>query len=400
MAEIRVSQGNGSMQFPPNAAASGLPPDNPMVINRQVKGQYQTYISDYNRPTNSVNMQTFQAGVRARNNPVTQTQTGAVSAPTVSQSQSFGSQPAAAMTAANAGSRVTSETVYDQISALENSYEQRRMRAAEDVWGKPVTVKNADGSTSLKWGTNGVNWLGMQPGDVYTPTFNRPAANAPYQEFVDYRNKLQGQVKVPLYSERSLNDVFDNMGIQGIAQFQQAAAKAGFYASNHRFAPGILSNEDFQVMNGLMSQANLNGMTWEDTLSMYLQTPVSGGRGGGGGGGGGGGVSTTLQYTQTSVADGRRLLNSVLTDALGRIPTDTEFTQFLRQLNNAESKSPTKTVTRRTAQGTVVQTSPSTVDSNQMAQQFAQNVEGGDPYRERQASDYMGLLSQRLMGSL
>jgi len=40
------------------------------------------------------------------------------------------------------------------------------------------------------------------------------------------------------------------------------------------------------------------------------------------------------------------------------------------------------------------------VDSAEMAQQFAQSVEGGDPYRERTASGYLDMLAQRLTGRL
>ena len=397
MAIINTSVQGGTTQYPLNAQANKQPTANPQPIVRDSKQQMSAYISDYNKPTSFSSSNGFIAGIKSQ--PSTSSMLpGSVSKPTASQMQSYGSGPAIS-SGNRVSSQYTSASVYDEISALENSYEQRRTRAAEDIWGKPTIVKNPDGTSNTQWGTNGVNWLGMEPGDIYTPTFNRPMEDAPYKDWVQYRDQLKGQVRVPLYSETSLNDVFDNLGIDGIAQVQTAFAKAGFYSGNHRFAPGVLSREDYQVMSALMGQANMNGMKWEDVLSMYLSNP-QGSRGSGGGGGGGGGVSTAIQYTQTSIEQGRKLLNSVLTDALGRIPTDTELAQFMRQLNRAESRSPVIQTVRRAGNTTVSKVTPSTVDSAEMAQQFAQSVEGGDPYRERTASGYLDMLAQRLTGRL
>jgi hypothetical protein len=67
----------------------------------------------------------------------------------------------------------------------------------------------------------------------------------------------------------------------------------------------------------------------------------------------------------------------------------------MKMLHDAESNSPTRTVTSRSSGGSVSRTTPSNVDPANMALDFAKEIGGGDPYRERQASRYLDLIMNR-----
>lgn len=304
--------------------------------------------------------------------------------------------------------RVTSKdvgyiSINDEITALENSFSNRRVQAAIDIWGKPEEIENPDKSKSLRWGTNGMSYLGLTPGYVYTPTFNKPAADASYSDLVKYRDRLQGQIRKPLYTPDALNTEFSNMGIEGIKAFQKKALAARLYDTNDVVSFGNVSSKDMEIMKALMSSANINGTTYQDQLDLLIQGAATvDARGGGGGGGGGGGTSvyTQITYNQTSLSQGRSILTAILKNALGRIPTDQELADFISMLNEAESQSPTRTVTRTSKTGdrtrSVARTTPSTVDPEQMALEFVQRIDGGQPYRENKAQMYMNWIAERL----
>ena len=298
-------------------------------------------------------------------------------------------------------------SIYDEIKALENSFSTRKTKVAEEVWGTPVkeTVTNPDGSTyeKLVWGTNGMEYLGLNPGQIYAPPPPAPAADAPYEDFVNYRNRLQRTVKAPLYTPDSLDSVFYNIGIKGIKDFQRAALKARLYDTNDTVTFGEISNKEYTLMQGLMERANMNGTTWEKQMELMVQhgeiVKARGGGGGGGGGGSGGtSVYTQVTFNNTSMAQARSTLTAVLKDALGRMPSEQELTDFIAMLNEAESKSPTRTVTRTTKTGdntrAVARTTPSVVDPEQMAQEFAADIGGGAPMGAKKETDYlMGYLN-------
>ena len=83
----------------------------------------------------------------------------------------------------------------------------------------------------------------------------------------------------------------------------------------------------------------------------------------------------------------------MLTEALGRYPTDKEVQEFLDIVNKREKKSPTKTVTKTTNMGdttrAVTRTTPSDVDVQALAEEFAQGLEG---YNENAADRYLNAL--------
>lgn len=293
--------------------------------------------------------------------------------------------------------------INDEIKALENSFSNRKVQAAIDIWGKPDEITNPDGSKSLKWGTNGMEYLGLQPGQVKAPTLNAPGPDASYEDLVKYRNRLQRQIRKPLYTPDSLNTIFDEIGISGIKQFQKTVLKARLYDTNDPVSFGNLSKKDYSIMQGLMEDANVNGTTWEEQLAIRLQNAeqaAAEGRGGGGGGSGGGGnsVYTQITYNQTSLSQGRATLTAILKNAIGRMPTDQELADFIAMLNEAESQSPTRTVTRTTKTGdrtrSIARTTPSDVDAEQMAREFAAQIGGGAPMIAKGETDYlMGYLN-------
>lgn len=294
-------------------------------------------------------------------------------------------------------------TIYDEVASLESSFSTRRYEAAVRMWGEPVT--NPD-TGELDWSQGGKSYLGMAPGEVGVPMLQAPAEDAPYKDWVKYRDRLKAQQNIlnrQPYTESDVKRVYYNMGTAGIKRTQMIFRDLGFYDSRDLISFGNIGEKELGFMTRLMTDANINGTTWEEQLAMKADAVQErAGRGGSGSGSGSGSsgtsVYTQVQYTQTSMAQGRALLVSVLKDALGRYPTDDEISRFIDMLNKAESKSPTTTVTRTTKSGgvsrSVARTTPSEVDSQQMAKEFAQSIGGGKPYEANKRDQYlMGFLN-------
>jgi len=300
-------------------------------------------------------------------------------------------------------------SIYDEIESLEKSYAQRRSDAAVRIWGEPVKDPRTG---QLDWSQSGREYLGMAPGEIASPTLQAPAEDAPYKEWAKYRDRLRSQQSIlnrQPYTEASVKEAYYSMGTKGIKQLQRQFLAAGLYDENDVVALGNIGEKELSFMTDMMTLANINGTTWEEQFAVFQQAAAEekrrGGSGGGGGGGGGGtSVYTQIQYTQTSMAQGRALLSSVLQDALGRMPTDDELARFIDMLNKAESKSPTKTVTRTTTgEGTsrsVVRTTPSDVDTQQMAEQFAESIGGGKPAAANKRDNYLIGYLNSLGGSI
>lgn len=224
----------------------------------------------------------------------------------------------------------------------------------------------------------------------------RPADNAPEAAWQNYNMQTQRAIRPPLYQVGSQYQTFENMDQNKIRQYQQAFSQAGLYPKGVYHIPGRASTYDYQIMESLMGEANMSGLSWEDVLKVR-----AGAKAGkfGGGGGTTSSTSTQISYTQTSIANGRALLKQTLGNAIGRAPSDAELTRYMKMVHDAESNSPTRTVTTstRSAGGStsVSRTTPSNVDTADMALDFAKQVGGGDPYRERQASHYLDLIMNR-----
>lgn len=309
----------------------------------------------------------------------------------------------------------TAGNIYEEINALEGNYDYRVMNTAIDVWGQPREQMAYNPETGrmeiagLDWsyvteGSEGwgrpTAYLGLAPGQI---PFRRPKApeeGAPYEDFVAYRNKLQQSIRKPLYTEDSVMETLWNMGTEGVRKFQKMLLQSQFYDTNDNVKLGVIGAKEIAWMRDLMTYGNINGYTWEQQLEFEMQGAAkaaaqSSGGGGYGGGGGGGGTTTykQIQYTQTSMAQARSLLVNILKEALGREPTDSEVTKFVAMLNKAENKSPTRTVTRTTTSGgnttAVSRMTPSGVDAEYLAREFARGIGGGEPYQANAEANYL-----------
>lgn len=257
-------------------------------------------------------------------------------------------------------------------------------------------------------GGKNIQYLGLNPGDVpIRPIPEPPPPDAPYSEQVKYRKALDNVFAMPLYKPDAPYRELTFMDPQERARFQRSLVKAGLYDADEVYTPGIITPREIEIMTGLMGVANLNGLTWQEILDVEIiegqkaATAASAGYGGGGGGGGGGtNVYTQIQYTQTSIAAARSLMVNVLQEALGRAPTDEEVERFLALLNKREAKSPTKTVTRTTTSGdrtrAVSRTTPSTVDAQALAEEFARGIGGGAEFEAKSDYDYLSGLFESL----
>jgi len=306
--------------------------------------------------------------------------------------------------------KVDTYTLYDEISALEISYEARERGAAIEAWGMPINVVNEynpNAPPQEDWASYGKSFLGLDPGEIVAPRPPRPDETAPHSEWVKYRDRLQASIKLPIYTPESVRDEFNAIGTTGIRQFQKDMVAAGLYPEGERYVPGIVREIELDLMFSLMEAGNLSGLTYQNVIDLYKteskqQAAASAGYGGGGGGGGGGGETTytQTQYTQTSIAQARSLMVDVLTKALGRAPTNNEIVKFVQMLNKAEMKSPTTTVTKTsTGEGStsaVSTTTPTSVDAEYLATEFAKGVEGGAAYEGVATDRYLNALFQSL----
>lgn len=257
-------------------------------------------------------------------------------------------------------------------------------------------------------GGKNIQYLGLNPGDVpIRPIPEPPPLDAPYSEQVAYRKALDNVFAKPLYKPDAPYRELTFMGPKERAQFQRQLVQAGLYDADEVYTPGIITPREIELMTGLMGVANLNGLSWQEILDVEIvegrkaAAAASASYGGGGGGGGGGtNVYTQIQYTQTSIAAARSLMVNVLQEALGRAPTDEEVERFLLLLNKREAKSPTKTVTRTTTSGdstrAVSRTTPSTVDAQALAEEFAQGIGGGAEFEAKSDYDYLSGLFDSL----
>lgn len=144
--------------------------------------------------------------------------------------------------------------------------------------------------------------------------------------------------------------------------------------------------------------ANKN-ITPVDAFNMVVEDLEKSGAGGGRAGGGGGGAAvyrgpvTTTQVTESvNLSDpgtARGLLKNALSDYLGRDATDFEQENFLKALNAAERRSPTKTeaTTTTTPRGVArseVETETMTTggfNPSTFAEEYAQGMEGAAEFQ-------------------
>lgn len=108
------------------------------------------------------------------------------------------------------------------------------------------------------------------------------------------------------------------------------------------------------------------------------------GRGGGGGGGGGGAGATSTRVTLTDRTSLQRALNQMFQDKLGRKATDAEVTKYLGQVNSQERAHPQVA----TVSGSGNTTVSGGIDPMQTAENYMNNIQGGDVGTRMAGVDY------------
>ena len=344
------------------------------------------------------------------------------------QNRSFGSAKAQRLIYDDPSSvptlKTTPENIYQEVQDLLNSRGERKYLAAVQTWGDPTMTTDDNGNTiplvgndgAIVWGGNAgsvmtAQYLGLNPGEIASRSINLPKPDAPLSEWIKVRNQLKREFAPPRYTENSVGETLWNIGKKGVTSFQKDLIKAGYYNPDESFAYGLIGEEERKWMKKIMAYGNVNGLEWTEALSILVQAGVEkqardkaaeDAASSGGGGGGGTSVYTQTQFNQTSMAQGRSTLVNVLRDALGRYPTDDELRQFMRILNSEESKKPSvSTTTTTSADGNtsaVTNTTPSSVNAEAMALDFAQEIRGGKAYQANQADKYMSALMQSLGG--
>lgn len=332
--------------------------------------------------------------------------------------------------------------------AIMSMLDQRYYNKAVQVWGEPYEVQEPviigydengnpeflldengnpvkqtvdldwtykiDEESGARLGGRPVSYLGMSPerGEQQLLAINLrriPAADADITEWRKFMNSLDTAFTAPKYMPESVYSTLQWMPVQDRVKMQKKFLAAGLYETNDPIKFGRVSAEDNAIMTGLMTTANQQGLTWEQVLDESImiadKARALAASSGGGGGGGGGGATTTykqIQYNQTSVAQARSLLIGVLTEALGRYPTDKEVQEFLDIVNKKEKRSPSKTVTQTTTTGdttrAVTRMTPSTVDVQDLAEEFARGIGGGAEFEENATDRYLNALLNSLGG--
>lgn len=276
--------------------------------------------------------------------------------------------------------------------------EPKRELIGED-WG--YFGDGTEGPTGKK-----VEYLGLNPGEVPIRKLpKKPAPDAPYIEWKRYSEALDNVFAKPLYKPEDPYKLLSMMDSKTIREFQRGLVEAKLYEPGHVYVPGLITPEEIEKMTAIMTLANLNGTDWQTIMETQKARgrefdAMSSSYGGGGGGGGGTTTYKQIQYTQTSVAQARALMVNVLQSALGRYPTDSEVQRFLEILNKAESKSPSKTITTTTTGGdftkAVSRSTPSAVDPQALAEEFARSIGGGAEFRAKSDFDYLSGLFESL----
>lgn len=248
-----------------------------------------------------------------------------------------------------------------------------------------------------------VEYLGMPRGLIIANLPPAPAEDADMSEWKAYYNGMKSAITRPLYDTESPVTTLMKMDTDARTKLQKQMIAAQILPADAVLVKGKLSTPMIEAFGDVMAFANVSGQTWELAMNDLIRAAdernaaASGYGGGGGGGGGGDTVYKQIQYNQTSVAQARSLLIGVLTEALGRYPTDDEVQRFLSMLNKQEKKSPSKTVTRTSTDGStttaVSRMTPSTVDAQALAEEFARGLEG---YDENAMDRYMNALFESM----
>jgi hypothetical protein len=278
-------------------------------------------------------------------------------------------------------------------------------RVQEQIYGKPTMQELPNGEIRAVYDNefllyHGIN-ADMQAAGYISgrvpDIINENATEAEKYEYI--KNAQKGLYAVPLYKIGEEYITIATMTKEEKFNLQKKMKRAGYYSSTDTIIPGQFQTNDYIYYQAALGEANVAGLT-DDQLFELRARGVKKLKAAGGGGGGGGAPTRTvdINFSTTTMANGRVLLSRVLQDALGRAPSDEELSQFMAMLNGAESKSPTKTITQYVNSGSTrrstSRTTPSDVDPQALAEEFAAGIDGGAPMGAKKETDYlMGYLN-------
>ena len=281
-------------------------------------------------------------------------------------------------------------------------------RVQEQIYGKPTMQEFPNGEVRAVYDNefllyHGIN-ADMQAAGYISgrvpDIINENATEAEKYEYI--KNAQRGLYAAPLYKIGEEYTQLQTMTKSEKFNLQKKMKRAGYYSSGDTIAPGNFQTNDIIYYQAALSEANVAGLTVDQLFELRARgVKKLKAAGGGGRGGGGGGAPTRtvdINFSTTTMANGRTLLTKVLQDALGRAPSDEELSQFMAMLNGAESKSPTKTITQYVNSGSTrrstSRTTPSDVDPEALAEEFAAGIGGGAPMGAKKETDYlMGYLN-------
>ena len=298
--------------------------------------------------------------------------------------------------------------VLNQNFMNDSEFRNELGRVQEQIYGKPTMQELPNGEIRAVYDNefllyHGINadmqaagYLAGRVPDI----INENATEAEKYEYI--KNAQKGLYAVPLYKIGEEYITIATMTKEEKFNLQKKMKRAGYYSSTDTIIPGQFQTNDYIYYQAALGEANVAGLTSDQLFELRARgVKKLKAAGGGGGGGGGGGAATRtvdINFSTTTMADGRVLLTKVLQDALGRAPSDEELSQFMAMLNGAESKSPTKTITQYVNNGSTrrstSRTTPSDVDPQALAEEFAAGIGGGAPMGAKKETDYlMGYLN-------
>jgi hypothetical protein len=206
---------------------------------------------------------------------------------------------------------------------------------------------------------------------------------------------------VPHYTNSMVNALWGK-GPEQVFNTQYMLYSLGYLPT---FTPGTMSEKTQKAFEQAATDANRNGITFEQMLINRAKAMgakgVAGLPGGSGGGGGGGSLARTITQTSvnlTSREGAMSVLANALASELGRQPSQAELTRFVTGLNKQERANPTVSTVTTDATGTEKSrtTKQGNVDSGYEATQFAKSAPLAAERNRFQDSQYFDVIAQMI----
>lgn len=277
--------------------------------------------------------------------------------------------------------------------------------------GRPTpTTNQAPRPTPTPSAANPYDALGVPPSQSYITNYGMPGTGT---TATDAPKRLSDLYEYPSWIEldQRTRDLYKDIAVaynplsegktwyeeQFLPYVNQIKAKTGIAPDPTYVAIRFAQQNGYDISKYFRSSPVLSpnsilydmpgGSPSPDSNSSSSGSSYSGGGGGGGyGGGGSGGGGGQVSLTNPSSARG--LLMQTMQNVLGRNPTDSEYRDFLKTLQESEMANP---ATVSVDGSTVVQSGG--VDPNLIALEYAQAADG---FKEQQARKYYDVFMQAL----